>query len=120
MLILPFVLLLLIGSLVLGNYLITRHHLAAAAHAAARACAVQPAGQVACANARGPAAIPDYVRSRCGGGVQPAARIIPGVPQGLEVTLTCAYNPVIGGNFMSGSGVLLSQLRAQSTMPIIR
>jgi len=120
MLILPFVLMLLVGSLVLGNYLITRHHLAAAAHRAARVCSVQPAGQVACAQAQGPASIPDYVRSRCGGGVQAAARLIPGVPQGLEVTMSCAYNPAIGGNFMSSAGINLSQLQAQSTMPILR
>lgn len=125
MLVLPTLLLVFIGMLSLGNYVTTRYALTSAAGAAARACSMAPPGQPlpqpqACAQAVVPAVMPPNLMSRCSAlRVQTSTPNLPGTSlRQLNVTLTCTYAGLFGGNFLANAGVQLAALQVQASMPL--
>ena len=122
MLVLPAVMLVLLGMLVLANYLTTRYFLTSAVTNAARACSLFGVpNRNACVNVTFAANVPNYVQARCGA-LNPTTSFS-NVPNSggvrlLNVNVTCNYAPVIGGSFLVDQGIPLRQLQAKSSMAI--
>ncbi len=124
-LILPALLLIFMGMFTVGNYLMTRYNLTAAANQAARACcltSVVDQGTVPqCVNAMVAVTLQPHTQRRCQAlNVQPQIMALGGgMPVNvLQVNLTCTYSPAIGGRFMANVGIAFPPLITQGAMPL--